>query len=234
MHTGVMFDDRGRRICGAKTRQGTPCRIKTLGRGGRCKYHGGDNLPPGPNHPRWKTGRASILRSKLPEHMKAAFDASLNDPDFISMRAEMGLLDGRIVELAEMMLKSSSPDKEAEALSHLEVVINELRTSDPDHHIIEDRVSLVKQLLNDKTVTARQWGELKDTMESRRRLADTERKLVEFKKTNMDVLELRTILTLILHALRTHVTPLEGGAKAMDKVVNEIGRLIPNPPEINA
>jgi hypothetical protein len=38
--------DAQRKICGAKTRKGQPCRCQGLGRGGRCKYHGGMSTGP--------------------------------------------------------------------------------------------------------------------------------------------------------------------------------------------
>jgi hypothetical protein len=35
-----------KRPCGAKTRKGHPCRAKGLGRGGKCKFHGGASTGP--------------------------------------------------------------------------------------------------------------------------------------------------------------------------------------------
>ena len=40
-------------ICGARTRQGTPCPCQPSGRGGRCKYHGG--MSTGPRTPEGKS-----------------------------------------------------------------------------------------------------------------------------------------------------------------------------------
>jgi len=45
--------------CGAKTRKGTPCKRKGLGRGGRCPNHGG--LSTGP---KTKAGRRRIARAQ--------------------------------------------------------------------------------------------------------------------------------------------------------------------------
>jgi len=42
--------------CGARTRKGTPCRCRGLGRGGRCKLHGGASTGP-----RTKAGLARSL-----------------------------------------------------------------------------------------------------------------------------------------------------------------------------
>jgi len=43
------------KACGAKTRSGAPCRAKGLGRGGRCKNHGG-----GSTGPKTEAGRKRI------------------------------------------------------------------------------------------------------------------------------------------------------------------------------
>ncbi len=32
--------------CGARTRRGTPCRARGLGKGGRCRFHGGASTGP--------------------------------------------------------------------------------------------------------------------------------------------------------------------------------------------
>jgi hypothetical protein len=50
----------GERVCGAKTRRGTPCQAKHLLRGGRCKSHGGRSS--GPKSP---AGKARALRNLL-------------------------------------------------------------------------------------------------------------------------------------------------------------------------
>lgn len=45
--------------CGAKTRQGHPCRQPVVPGRSRCHYHGGAS-PRGKDHPRYKHGRYTI------------------------------------------------------------------------------------------------------------------------------------------------------------------------------
>ena len=45
MHKARIFADEATR-CDAKTRKGTPCRCRGLGRRGRCKFHGGMSTGP--------------------------------------------------------------------------------------------------------------------------------------------------------------------------------------------
>lgn len=46
------------KLCGARTRAGTPCKRVARQPQGRCKLHGGASLY-GPAHPNWKHGRRS-------------------------------------------------------------------------------------------------------------------------------------------------------------------------------
>jgi hypothetical protein len=56
------------RRCGAKTRAGTPCKRKGLGRGGRCPNHGG--LSTGP---RTAAGRRRISEAQRERWIKRRF-----------------------------------------------------------------------------------------------------------------------------------------------------------------
>jgi hypothetical protein len=46
--------------CNAKTRKGTPCRARGLGKGGRCKLHGG--MSTGPRTPEGKARALAAAR----------------------------------------------------------------------------------------------------------------------------------------------------------------------------
>lgn len=52
---------RDRPRCGAKTRKGTPCQAQGLGRGGRCKNHGG--MSTGPRTPEGRERAHAALRA---------------------------------------------------------------------------------------------------------------------------------------------------------------------------
>lgn len=58
MNASIPHADASRKICGARTRTGEPCRRSPMkgGRGGRCKLHGGASLA-GRRHPNYKDGK---------------------------------------------------------------------------------------------------------------------------------------------------------------------------------
>lgn len=80
--------------CGAKKRDGTPCRAKAMANG-RCRIHGGAT-PSGFALPQYKTGRYSKV---LPDALRYRYEVARDDEDLLSLRDEIALLDIRITEL---------------------------------------------------------------------------------------------------------------------------------------
>lgn len=58
--------------------------------------HGGKSLS-GTAHPNWNHGRRSKYR--LPNRLQAAFEASVDDPELVSLRSELALMDAMINEV---------------------------------------------------------------------------------------------------------------------------------------
>src|SRR5690606_15709295 len=109
----VYLDEKGRRICGATTASGLPCRRRDLQPNGRCDLpgHGGKNPPPGPTHPTWLHGRSSKLMDAIPYKMRDGFAAAVRDPEIISVRAEIGLVDSRVLELVSQLAQEQYSDQ---------------------------------------------------------------------------------------------------------------------------
>jgi len=86
-----------RPICGAKKRNGDPCRSFSLYPNGRCRLHGGPSRS-GPSHPRWKGG-VSFTRYPLPKRFREAFEDACNDVNLLSQRQDMALAEAIITDL---------------------------------------------------------------------------------------------------------------------------------------
>jgi hypothetical protein len=67
------------RRCGGKTRNGTPCKRGCVPGRTRCKLHGG-NVPIGPLHGRWRTGKYSKY---MPKTLAADFRRAVADPKLL-------------------------------------------------------------------------------------------------------------------------------------------------------
>jgi hypothetical protein len=81
---------RGKIICGAKTRRGTPCSSQYVMKNGRCRMHGGKSTGPKRAH---KTHGAYELVTKHQRHPKPR-------PDAVSKMTEAELL--RLSDLREL------------------------------------------------------------------------------------------------------------------------------------
>lgn len=88
-------DSKGRPICGAKKRDGKPCSQLRIMPNGRCRQHGGAT-PSGPASPHYKDGRYSRV---LPTRMAADYQAAQADPDLLSVRNDIALIDARLADV---------------------------------------------------------------------------------------------------------------------------------------
>lgn len=80
--------------CGAKKKDGTPCRARAMPNG-RCRIHGG-KTPSGPAAPSFKHGRYSKY---LPKGLATLYQEAQQDPDLLSIAGEIHLVDARLREL---------------------------------------------------------------------------------------------------------------------------------------
>jgi hypothetical protein len=81
--------------CGAQTRTGVACRLASMPNG-RCRMHGGAT-PRGAASPHFKHGRYSTAFGGLAARVTTALD----DPDRLTLRHEIALVDARLAELTE-------------------------------------------------------------------------------------------------------------------------------------
>jgi hypothetical protein len=94
--------NRGDGMCGAKTRNGSPCKRSPVTGRTRCKLHGGLS-PCGAAHYRFRDGRRSKYLKHLSRHLGRAYQTALTDPKLLSLRDEVALLDARACQLLELL-----------------------------------------------------------------------------------------------------------------------------------
>ena len=95
---------KARAECGARTRNGGVCRQRPLTGRNRCKLHGGMS-PRGEASPHFKTGYYSRA---VPKGIRADFNKLLRDPELLEARAEVALLQVRLVELSKRVTTNES------------------------------------------------------------------------------------------------------------------------------
>ncbi len=152
---------------------------------GRCRQHGG-NYPRGVAHPMYNPTKRRSWASALPSRVGEAFEASLNDPEYLRLKQEIALVDARIKDLL------SGLSKDAEAAS---VRVPELRDSlqktlrrveqsqkeedlEQARQMIRDQVQGFLDLLALFNYDSRIWAEVGSWMDRRQRLAEAEMRQV--------------------------------------------------------
>lgn len=98
----IFYDSVGRRLCSAKTASWTPeapsyCGTWNITANKRCKLHGGKS-PSGEANGRFRTGKFS---GSIPTRLAATYEESLSDPNLLTLRHEIALLDARLNELLQ-------------------------------------------------------------------------------------------------------------------------------------
>jgi hypothetical protein len=86
-----------RALCGAKCRDGRPCRQWAMANG-RCKMHGG-KTPRGICSPHFKDGKRSRYLAHVTGTLRDAYTAAMSDPRLLELTADVALLTGRVVAL---------------------------------------------------------------------------------------------------------------------------------------
>lgn len=97
----------GRRVCGARTKTGGRCQDVAVFENGRCRRHKG-TAPRGIANPLTTTGRYS---RDLPARVLLRYEAALADPELLSVRDDIALLQGAITDvMAELKEAEARPD----------------------------------------------------------------------------------------------------------------------------
>jgi hypothetical protein len=85
------------RRCNAKRRNGEPCRKYAIKGAARCRLHGGKSLKSFA-HPSFKAGKHSKF---LPQQLRRDYEATLQDPELLSLRDAIALTEARVVDLLQ-------------------------------------------------------------------------------------------------------------------------------------
>lgn len=95
-------------ICGAHKRLGGICQSTVLYPNGRCRLHGGGSLA-GIASPTYKHGRRSKYFKQLPPKMRKALKDVASDEELLSLRDELELLTGRLMDRLEALQQVPEP-----------------------------------------------------------------------------------------------------------------------------
>lgn len=185
--------------CGAKTASGKPCKKAPMANG-RCYKHGGAT-PKGINSPNFKHGRHSKY---LPKGLLTAYESASKDPDLLSVRAEIALMD---VMLSGLLPKLGTADN-GKSWQDLKKTMRDIRqaVAHNDPTLLKDGLNQIDGIINANISYYETEREIKDTVESRRKLVETEQKIALQGERAIGVEQLMVLMSQVLHVIQSVVT----------------------------
>lgn len=201
--------------CGAKLRKKDAlCRSTQLMQNLRCRIHGGKS-PGGIASPHHKHGRFSRV---MPQHLADRFNEIKADPELISNRENLALVNTLLEERLQMIYEGCPPEAWKLARRLLKEYENALEdkdefvpiynrkgnqiNSEPDP---EEDLARLRELLIKGIMSAEAFELTAGMIETHRRAVDTEYKLVKENQNRMDVAEVRMYASRLADAVKRHV-----------------------------
>ena len=179
--------------CGAKKRDGTPCRARAIPNG-RCRLHGGKSLI-GPASPTFKHGRYSKV---IPSNLGERYQQALADENLLALNEEIALFDARLGQLLSKVDTGEAGALWRKAKDEYKLLDQAIR--DGDAAELKTHMANLGVLLGRGVSDYAAWDEIGKTVALREKLAASERKrLVETQVT----LDLRTGQAFILRVLQS-------------------------------
>jgi hypothetical protein len=167
---GAPLPNGWKRQCGAKTRDGSPCRRQPLAGCTRCRPHGGLS-PAGVASPHFKNGRRSKY---FPKDFRAKFNDAYQDQEYASLRSDLAMLEVKVRALLGQLDKD--PPVPWTALKEAVVYLRKAETDEQ----MEESVSLLERLTDQGNAAAvsqeKTWRQLRELAQERVKAAAAENK----------------------------------------------------------
>lgn len=205
-----------RPTCGAKTRAGGRCLQRPM-ENGRCRLHGGMALK-GPASPQYQHGRYSKY---LPSGLSARAAEMSGDPDLLSLRAEIGVVDA----LTAATMEGIDLGAALRAAAAVSTAFDRLSAA----RARGDTAAMARALdeMGALAQQARQASAAVDTvldlLERRRRLVDTERRRLEAMEAHITAAEAFTLVDAVVQSVQEHVVDREAVAAIADDLARILG-----------
>lgn len=198
------------KVCGAKTRNGGTCRNKPVRGRTRCRMHGGASLV-GIAHPSFTTGKHSKY---LPMRLQEAYAAAMADPDLLGLRSEIALLDARLLDLLGRVDSGESGqlwDSMRDSWLGFTAAARALSAeTDPRKREVlrakqNEAAAAIEGLVEQGTADSAAWAEALAVVEQRRRLVETERKMMHDMQQTITSERAMALMSVVLVQLKEAV-----------------------------
>lgn len=201
--------------CGAKTRSGKPCQLAAMPNG-RCRIHGG-KTPRGMAHPNTKTGRYS---KDLPTRLAALYDQTAFDPELLSLRQDIRLIDAMIIDNMSRLDSGESAvawDVMRKSVDGLTDGINA-----EDYAKVQRMIREMRDVIDARILHYATEAEIRTKLEQRRKMVETEQKIILAGEQAISVEKALLLIGAIAGIVKTHIHD----TSILSSIQTDIGRLI--------
>jgi hypothetical protein len=205
-------------LCGAKTRQGLPCKNLAMPNK-RCRMHGG-STPRGTASANTKTGRYS---KDIPTRLASRYAETEHDPELLSVRADIRLIDTLMADDFANLETGES----GEAWNAIRKAVDKL-----DDGIAAEQYGKVQQSLREmRDVIDRRIlhyasvAEIRSKLEQRRKLVETEQKITMTGERAISIEQAMLLVGTLAGILKAHVHDPE----TLKAIQASIGQVIEGP-----
>lgn len=178
--------------------------------------HGGKSLT-GIASSTYKTGRYSKV---LPARLTERYEESENDAKLLELRAEVSLIDSRIVDLLHRVDKGES----GHIWKELKAAHKEMTKATRIGDTVTAAVAMdeIGHLINAGAQDYAAWGEVLSVVEQRRKLVESERKRLTEAQQTLTIEQAMLMIGALTGIIRTHVTD----RSILAAISADVGKLI--------
>jgi hypothetical protein len=213
----------GARCSARKKRTGEQCGSFPMANG-KCRVHGGAT-PSGVALPQTKTGRYS---KHLPTRLAARYEEARSDPDLLTLRDDIGLLDTRMGQVVGALDTGESKETWSALLAiwgtFEEQFQSLLDTGEPPEEM-EATVSKVSALVRAGLSESYVWAEIRSLMKQRAELVANERQRMVQLQQMITSEQAMVLLASLVSTIKRHVHDRD----ALAAISAELGALALRP-----
>lgn len=197
-------------------RTGFPCRGKAMANG-RCRFCGG-NARRGVAHPRWKGGAYS---KHMPKGVAARYKEAVTDPDLLSARDEIALVQLRIQDLMGKLKDGGTSDMWGDLRQEFVNVEAAIRQGDPA--AMNKALTTLGEIIEAGAEAEHVWEEMYEAIEAKTKVSEREWRRLRDLRQFMTVQQSMDLVSYLVECVTRHVTDRDTLAKItvdMDKVLS--------------
>jgi hypothetical protein len=182
----------------------------------RCRLHGGMSLA-GTDAPAFQHGRYS---KHLPTDVRRRYEEAVADPELLSLRQDIGLITGRLMEVLEKLDTGESKEAwETLAAEWSRFVAEHDTMSDADRAKSTARIT---KLVGDGLSVSYVWAEARTIIKERAELVANERKRLLEMQQFISTERAMVLVQSLVETVRRHVND----PAALDAIAADIGSIV--------